>query len=158
MQDTPSVAATEVAATAEIVPGTGYVGTSIAMSLFQDACLETMPTFKFENTELAKSMFRQNPKTGTYYHQNLDLSVKVQKVGAGKACSMVFSSKEEPSQLAIGMSLLPATVSGSSNPTIDFTSDNSTSVQLARGAKFTFVTTGRNNGRNYYRAAVIVPR
>ena len=146
------------ASTAEVVPGKSYVDLTTAGILFNNICLDTMPSFKVEQVAQLNTMFRQHPETGTYYHKYLDLSVKVQKHGNGKACSMVFSSRKDPMELAIGMSAFPAIHSGKSNPTVMVGQDGSASVQLARGAEFTFIATGRNGGRNYYRAALIVPR
>ncbi len=108
-------------------PGTASVEPADAALLFASVCAETGASHDAASAQLATLPFRQNSRTGTWYHQNLNLSFKLVTDGGGQACSMVVGAKSDPTLM------LAATASG--NPV-------SISVRDA----------GRIDGANYYQA------
>ena len=149
--DASTVAATP-AQSSQVGPGAEPVDGFFAVTIFKSVCSDTAPSFKKASAIMAKMPFRQHPVTGTYYHQNLDLSVKLMP----KRCSMVFSSKEKPTQLGLVLALEAGLDSGSNEIWVD--PDNGASVTKGKdGTTFEFAPLGRANGRNMYRAVLIAP-
>lgn len=62
--------------------------------VFGDVCAKNGPSFKGSRAALAKLPFAQNSDTGTYYHQAVNLSIKLQKRGAKPICSVVYAGKD----------------------------------------------------------------
>lgn len=81
--------------------GTENVESVSGSIMFGQICADTYPDFDKARQALAAMPFKQNPNTGTYYHQNVDMSVKLIDNGADHICSMVFGSKDDPDGLAI---------------------------------------------------------
>ncbi|MGB5069289.1 MAG: hypothetical protein WBO29_18175 [Albidovulum sp.] len=136
----------------DVGPGPAQADGTSAGVIFSSVCADTAPSFRQAPAILAKMPFRQHPTTGTYYHQNLDLSVKLMP----KRCSMVFSSRENPMQLGLGLAAFAAVDSGSNQMGID--PDTGASATKGKGGTaFEFVPLGRANGRNMYRAVLIAP-
>ena len=127
-------------------PGAEMADGISAMLIFTRVCLDTQPHFKKAPAVLADLPFRQRPETGTYYHQNLDLSVKL----VGGRCSMVFTSADDPTQLGILMSA----ASGNGQMSID-PNTGAASTVTKNGARLEFEPIGRSKGRNWYRAVLI---
>ncbi len=125
-----------VAASAEVGPGKGKVDAIFGSLMFSDICAKTLPRFRSAPSVLAKMRFKQSPETGTYFHQSLDMSVKLFEQNGRQVCSMVFSSREEPMLLAMmfGTSVISATNSDNALTLGD--GDDIVSVALPRGAKF----------------------
>ncbi len=94
-------------ATTEVGPGNSLVDAVTAGSMFAIVCAETAPSFANAPAELASLPFVRHPETGTYYHHNLNLSIKLMP----KACSMVFASNEDASVIGL---ILASGVSGQS--------------------------------------------
>ena len=98
--------------------------------------------------------FRQRFGTGTYYHQNLDLSIKL----LPKRCSMVFSSTDKPIQLGIVLSAATAIPRGDGPADIGLDPDNGRASAIGKGGtRLEFEPMGRIDGRLMYRAVLIAP-
>lgn len=131
-------------------PGPSVADGISASGIFGQVCGTTAPGFGAAPAQLTKMPFRQHPTTGTYYHQNLDLSVKLMP----KRCSMVFSSRDPAMELGI---IMAAGIGGTSN---DLGIDPATGATYRRGPKgtsFEFEPLGTANGRPMYRAVLIAP-
>lgn len=140
-------------AKSDVGPGSEQVDGFAAAAILGDVCVATAPSFRNAPAVMAKMPFRQHPGTGTYYHQTLDLSVKL----LPKRCSMVFTSKDEPSQLGIAIAT-SAAMAGQSTGSMGLDPDTGAASTLAKnGATIAFEPMGRSNGRNWYRAVVIAP-
>lgn len=152
----PSAEAAKLAeqvAQSDIGPGPDQVEGIGASMIFGDVCVATAPSFRKAPAVMAQMPFRQHPGTGTYYHQNLDLSIKLMP----KRCSMVFTSKDDPGELGIMMAISPAT-SDQGSGSMDVNPDTGASATMTKsGAKIEFEPMGRKNGRNWYRAVIIAP-
>ena len=133
----------------DVRPGTHQVDGIIASGLFGQICVETSPKFSRTRSVIAALPFMQHPETGTYYHQNLDLSVKLTNGANDSTCSMVFASKDSPMQLSIIMSVAAGSPSIGIDP-----SGHSSSTTLPNGAQMRFLSVGRTAGKNYYTAAI----
>ena len=70
-------------------PGQDLMPPSFAGNFFTEICLVTAPSFEGVPNAIAGEPFTQNSKTGTYYHNFADLSIKVHEQG----CSLVFKSE-----------------------------------------------------------------
>lgn len=141
----------------DIRPGPHQVDGVDAMMMFKRICVEPSPTFADTRSIIATLPFQQHPATGTYYHRNLDLSVKLTPVAGGGVCSMVFASKDESSQLALMMSLAGASFNDSNRVGSEIFIDpdaSRSSTNLAGGAQLVFHPLGRKAGKNYYKAAI----
>jgi hypothetical protein len=147
-----STVAASSAQPSQVGPGDASVDGMSAGMIFNQVCSDTAPGFKKAPAIMAKMPFRQNPTTGTYYHQKLDLSIKLMP----KRCSMVFSSKEKPMQLGLVLALEVGLDSGSNE--VGFNPDNGTSATKGKGGTaFEFTPLGRAHGRNMFRAVLIAP-
>lgn len=129
-------------------PGSDPVDEVSAGMIFSSVCGDTAPSFRKAPAAMAKMPFRQRPETGTYYHQNLDLSVKLMP----KRCSMVFGSRADAGQLAI---LLTA-----ASKSTEVVIDPNTNAARGKGPKGTRVEFDPMNMRDLspmYRAVLIAP-
>ncbi|MCX8508083.1 MAG: hypothetical protein ORN49_04255, partial [Rhodobacteraceae bacterium] len=89
----------EQVAQSDVGPGPDQANGINASMIFGDVCVATAPSFRKAPAVMAKMPFRQHPGTGTYYHQNLDLWIKLMP----KRCSMVFTSEDDPTELGMMM-------------------------------------------------------
>ena len=80
-------------------PGATAAPVMTASALFRQVCIDTAPRLDAARTALSKLPFTQNPTTGTYYHNMLDLSIKVRREGGRGVCSIVFASTEPPERV-----------------------------------------------------------
>jgi hypothetical protein len=71
---------------------------NVAALLFRDICVQTLPGFKKAASALKKAKFNRNTKTGTYYHPDYNLSVKITKYKGSPQCSLVMIGTSEPEQ------------------------------------------------------------
>lgn len=83
------MAATKPPVASNAGPGPKDVTTTEGARIFRAVCLDTHPSFKMAPAVLATMPFVQNGATKTYYHQELDLSIKLQ----GNQCSFVMAGK-----------------------------------------------------------------
>jgi len=122
-----------------------------ATSILQRVCIDTAPSFKKAPAVMAKMPFRQHPVTGTYYHQNLDLSIKLMS----KRCSMVFTSKDDPMEVGIAISVAGG---GQSSGTVGLDPNTGGTVTKTKtGLTIELDPMGRQNGRSWYHAVVLAP-
>ncbi len=138
-------------------PGPGLVQGAQASTMFKQICVDTLPRFAGAKKSIGALPFRKHPKTGTYFHTDLDLSIKIGKFAGSSQnrCSMVFASRDDPTQLALFMSLGVKSSAASGNVPIGVDAKaGAAGMNLSGGAKFTFAPTGRSDGRNYYRAVI----
>lgn len=149
-----ALVACEPTATTPVARGPVDVGStplslSQAATFWTNICVETQPTFRAAPEALAARGFVQNPSTGTYFHQQLDLSFKLIGTGRDTLCSMVFVSIETPSVLGITLA------SGS-------TAGGEIGIDRASGATTTNTRTGEmlfrpgtvQDGKTFYRAVM----
>jgi hypothetical protein len=82
----------------EVGPGTTPPDTLSVPGLFRTICLNHMPDFAGSEQQMLDSgLFLRNQRTGTIYHQTLNLSGKIQVNDGFLQCSVVFYSDENPS-------------------------------------------------------------
>ncbi|WP_284162588.1 hypothetical protein [Frigidibacter sp. SD6-1] len=125
------------------------------MSLFDSVCLKGLPRFAASKSALAKLPVTYSAPTDTYVHKSLDLSFLV-KPGKGGTCSMIFASREEANVLALAFGMTGALHGGPAEVGID--PRTGASVSKAKGgATILFERAGRQRGRAYYHAYVVVP-
>ncbi|MFK7752298.1 MAG: hypothetical protein AB8B51_07085 [Sedimentitalea sp.] len=149
---------TQSASQSSVRPGTSVVDGVIAATMFSSICIEAVPNFTQLPARLNTAAFKQNPETGTYYHQKLDLSVRFNKRGGSEdgSCSMVFGSRDKAGEIALLVSSA-ALRKGASKPNATLAlnpNTNSASTKLIGGSEFLFNPVQRHNGRGYYRAIV----
>lgn len=136
-----------------VVPGPYQVDGMGAGMIFARVCAETAPSFRNAPTVMADMPFRQHPETGTYFHQNFDLSIKLMP----KSCSMVFTSTEDAAEIGLFVATSVA-VSQPGQPAVDIDPDTgATATKGPHGTRLEFVPMGNSNGRNFYRAVLIAP-
>ncbi len=70
--------------------GDAVANPAVLARLFAAACLESGSLFEAQ-TMLANAGMVPNPETGTYFHQQFDMSVNP----AGQVCSMVFAANQD---------------------------------------------------------------
>ena len=86
----PEVPAGKPQVSAAAGPGAELVPASQATKLFTQVCARTEPSFSAAPARLGGA-YAQNVSTGTYFHQQLNLSFKINANGQN-GCSMVFRS------------------------------------------------------------------
>ncbi len=139
---------------AEVGPGPASVDGATGADLFTEICLDTLPEFRKAAAVVQALPFRQHPDTGTWYHRDLDLSVKLFTDGGHTYCSMVFSSRDAAGELAMFFGFTAALASD--NPQLGVDPDADTAmVQLPRGAVFEFTPGASAGGKQYYRARIV---
>lgn len=139
--------------TGPVEPGAEQADGLLAMAMFSDICIKTSPSFRGAPAALAKLPFRQHPETGTYYHRNVDLSVKLMP----KRCSMVFTSKDDPGQLGMIAGTTTA-MADQDTGSMGLDPDTGAASTIARnGTLIEFTPTGRQHGRSWYRIVAIAP-
>ena len=133
-------------------PGPKHVSLDVAVQFFKAMCVNTLPRFKNIEKPAAANGFVKHTRFGTFYHPKYNLSVK--RITAQKTCSMVFSSKEKSTALVLGMALLTTDPNkGKASISVDPGSGASRTIGK-NGAVFVFSTSGRVNGKTYYRATL----
>ncbi|MGZ9812185.1 hypothetical protein ACXN5S_17115 [Pseudoroseicyclus sp. H15] len=100
--------------------------------LFNTICVETQPDFVVAEALLADGPFAYHPADGIWYHQGLDLTVKLVDVRGRPGCSLVMGTRENPRS---ALALLAATAAG--------------------GEVYAELIDEETNGRSYLRALVI---
>ena len=146
-----------VPASPALGPGARSLKGTDAALLFSSVCVEPYPSISKAQAALAQAGFRANPQTGTFYDGKRDASFKVNRVRSGTQCSMVFSSKDNPLQIATAMGLAGGSGAGDGEGTPVLRIDPNTNrveTKSAAGSTMTFTPTIRNNGKLYYRAAL----
>jgi hypothetical protein len=83
-------------------PGTTLVGPAVAGNLFVDICLANLPDFTGTPAALALEPFTQNTGTGTYYHDTLNLSIKLVTENGEPKCSIVFAARAGMTEITFG--------------------------------------------------------
>lgn len=110
--DTPTPAVVDAPATVELVrasnigPGPQSVSADRAAAYFTSMCDAADRGRSSLEAVAAQNGFAQNSATSTYYHQKEDLSIKL----VGSSCSIVFTSKDDPSRVVATMSAASATL------------------------------------------------
>ncbi|WP_299688982.1 hypothetical protein [uncultured Tateyamaria sp.] len=78
-------------------PGSANTPVRFARTVLQTACIDTQPDFQGATRALARAGgFAQSAKTGTFFHQRYDMSVKV----VPGRCSMVVGTSGARDSLA----------------------------------------------------------
>lgn len=114
-------------------------------------CINSAPTFADAAGQLSDMTFTQHPQTGTWYHDDLNLSIKLMS----DRCSMVFSSPEEPAELGLILAVGSAMTNEDEKASVDLNPDTGAAGSMARGgAEFTFVPTGFIGEKPYFRAVI----
>lgn len=149
--DSPAV--NGAVATGPVGPGSEQADGLSAMALFSDVCIKTSPSFRGAPAALKKLPFRQHPDTGTYYHQNLDLSIKLMP----KRCSMVFTSRDNANSLGIIAGTTAAMADQDTGEMALDPTSGAASTVAKNGTKVEFAPMGRDHGRNWYRIVAIAP-
>lgn len=96
-----------MAAAQEVGPGPDPAPPAEAARIFAGVCAATLPDFRAAPAAIAALPLRQNPQTGTWYHRQLDLSVKLHRLNGENVCSVVFSSSGQ--QAAVSREMGAAT-------------------------------------------------
>lgn len=128
----------------EVGPGSARVDAMDAAFIFSDVCVKTAPGFAKAPAAMQSMPFAQHPETGTYYHKNLDLSIKLMP----KRCSMVFRSGDDTMMVGIAMS--------GAVPAPEIALDPITDGTTAKGPKGTTLTVSPV-GNGMFRAVLIAP-
>ncbi|NDU99952.1 hypothetical protein [Pseudoroseicyclus tamaricis] len=102
------------------------------VGLFNTICVETQPDFRVAEVLLSDGPFVYQPADGIWYHQSLDLTVKLVDVRGRPGCSLVMGTAEHPRS---ALALLAATAAG--------------------GEVYAELIDEETNGRSYLRALVI---
>jgi len=84
-----------------VEPGDKSPDTISAGSLYKQICTDTAPSFRGAVSELESLPFVQHPETGTYYHQNLNLSIKLIETDSFRQCSMLIGVRNFKSSEAL---------------------------------------------------------
>ena len=84
------------AANAQSLPGAGIASPAYAGAIFAEACLKTRPNYRGAARVLEANGLVKIP-TGTFYHTEVNLSVKPVR---GTGCSIVFAVRRNPEQAA----------------------------------------------------------
>jgi len=74
-------------------PGPSPATPKQAGVLFAQICIATLPNFEGAAAKLSAPPFKQNSTTGTYYHQQINLSFKLMKEDGKPVCSLVYGAK-----------------------------------------------------------------
>jgi len=85
-------------------PGAIPADPSAAGLLFANTCMATAPQFAGLPAAVASYPFTQNARTGTYYHNQQNLSIKRLGQGADGYCSMVVGSDKSMADTAVAFS------------------------------------------------------
>ena len=128
----------------EVGPGNARVDATFAALTFSDVCGKTAPSFAKAPAAMQSLPFAQHPETGTYYHKNFDLSIKLMP----KRCSMVFRSGNDTMMIGIA-------VAGAVNAQ-EIAFDPVTDGAIAKGPKGTTLTVSPG-GSGMFRAVLIAP-
>lgn len=129
-------------------PGSTLVTVADATTMFNSVCVQTAPSFTKAASVLASMPFQQNPATGTYFHKNLNLSVKL----ANGGCSMVFVSEEATPTLGLALAMQVSAANGQNSADIGMdASTGGTMTQGPAGTTFTF-RPSQNGAVNFYQA------
>ncbi|WP_126974940.1 hypothetical protein [Frigidibacter oleivorans] len=139
-------------AAAQVGPGSSLLDPEdqiFAAMLFNDVCGDTGAKPAAAKAVLAKLPVTQHPETGTYYHQNLDLSFKLVKEGSHDVCSMVFGSRSELSSIGL---MLAAGSAAKGAPVGMDPDTGEIEAKAAKGGTLYFAPINQQNGRKYYRA------
>ncbi len=137
-------------------PGPYAVNVIDAAVMFGRVCAQSYPSLSKARAAVLELPFVQDPRTGTYFHQNLDLSFKLTDSSGAKFCSMVFGSKEKDSTL-VGITVatsVPTFIKGASDSLVVGETDGSVTVRVSNSSNFFVQPTIRSNGRNYYAARI----
>ena len=85
---------------AEVGPGSEPVTARAATAMFQNVCVDTAPDFAAAPGRLTALQFRPHPRTGTFYHDRMNLSFKVFTQDGHRICSIVFAPRDDLRQTA----------------------------------------------------------
>lgn len=98
-------------------PGPQNADPRVAAQVFNSACLESGPAFANTPAALATLPFTQNARTGTFYHNSQNMSVKLQGSPAN-ACSIVFGTTANPAQTLVAFGQRLKAIAGDGNPNV----------------------------------------
>lgn len=127
-------------------PGSRPVSLDQAVQLFQQVCVANPGNLKAAEAVVRGLPFRQ-ASTGTWFHQNLDLSIKL--IPERRACSMVFGSRENPLQLSLALAVA-STVDGK----VDLGFPVGSRTRGPNGTAFEFGSTSATSNRTYFHAVL----
>ncbi|NSX55059.1 hypothetical protein [Parasulfitobacter algicola] len=89
-------------------PGIDFVSPGRAAALYKQVCVSNATNFENVPAVLAQMPFRQEPESGIYYHQDLNLSFRLGKSKNSDFCGMVWASVDpENANLAAIRSVAP---------------------------------------------------
>jgi hypothetical protein len=137
---------TNVPVDPNVKPGPTAVSLVDATMMFDRVCVSHYPDLKASEAEIRKMPFRQ-ASTGTWFHQQLDLSFKL--IPERRACSLVFGSREDPMQLALALA-----AQATRNQQVGFALTGQTMTKGPAGSTFEFSPTSRGSNRSYFHAVL----
>jgi hypothetical protein len=138
-------------------PGIAPVSIQNAISMFGSICVKTAPNFHNAAVLMKPPSFVQNSATSTYFHQNLNLSIKLIPGPGGGSCSMEFVSYAKPIELGLALTLISTQGDSKGQAVIGVNPMMGAIVTKARGGTvMTFIPTGRMNGQGHYLATLAV--
>ncbi len=120
----------------EVGPGPSSVPGTEAVQMFMRICAATLPVFRGAEQVIAGYPLRQHPDTGTYFHTDLDLSVKLHVLDGDAVCSLVFSSPD--SEQALVRAFVDSVTGLYSQPAQVEQAGGATIAYLPGGAVFEF--------------------
>lgn len=132
-----------------VLPGSKAADWDEALGIFESVCVKTYPNMTAAKAAVSKLPFAVNPQTGTYYHKNLDLSIKLFE-GRPKACSLVFGSRQDFLEVAIPF----AAITGSGANIEIFETPRSAVTTGPNNSTFVIQPFGNDPKRNYYNAVL----
>jgi hypothetical protein len=101
-------------------PGAAFMSPYDAGVIFADVCLTRGARFERAREGLVGFPFTQNTRTGTYYHNTANLSVKV----SPQSCSMVYGTRQDTDAAKRGLAQGTASVIATPPAGISVTSRN----------------------------------
>ncbi|MGI9370504.1 MAG: hypothetical protein ACR2O2_16865 [Ruegeria sp.] len=146
--------------TAGIAEDAILVSAEHGASLFADVCAKTLPTFELANARLKQMPFKQDSKSRTFFHDELDLSFNtevIQDSGSPK-CSMVFASIEPAETLTVKLGAFLVRQFVEDIPKESFQYDSTThqvQIDLPNGSVFYFHAAELEYEHPLYQAAIV---
>lgn len=144
------------AATADdIGPGSRQISAETAAKFLVAVCVDQFKNVRQAKRVLAANGFRPSPDTGTFYDNKRDLSFKIGKAKGVHACSMVFTSRAKPVELATMLTVASAreNAKGKAAVSVDPETFRGATVSTG-GSKMTFRRAGKHDGKWYYHAVL----
>ena len=75
-----------------VTSGDQQVDPIFAASIYSDVCVSTAPSFTDAGTAAANRQFKEEPGSGTYFHEILYLRITVAETRDARTCTMIFAT------------------------------------------------------------------